>query len=89
MADHATDEEGQAEEPDGEADIGQIAATPARLLALLLGGCGSSVLSGSSLNIFDSKKATTGTASRTASARMIHLLKRCICSMTGATNLVH
>jgi len=39
------------------------------LLALLLAGCGSSsILSGSSLNIFDSKKATTGAASGTGDA---------------------
>lgn len=39
------------------------------LLALLLTGCGSSnILSGSSLNIFDSPKATTGTGSGTGDA---------------------
>jgi hypothetical protein len=39
------------------------------VLVLLLAGCGSSsILSGSSLNIFDSQKATTGTGSGTGDA---------------------
>lgn len=52
----AGERNGQSERP-GAARTAFIAMAP--VLSLLLGGCGSSMLSGSSLNIFDSKKVTT------------------------------
>lgn len=59
------------------------------LLALLVAGCGSSsILSGSSLNIFDSQKATTGAATADAAADLSDIDCPGVTVRSGASTLM-
>lgn len=60
----------------------------APVLAVLLAGCGSNILSSSSLNIFDSNKATTGAAAEGAAAEPSDIECPGVTVRTGASTLM-